>query len=99
MATSRTKRGPRRPHSTLMVRLDAASKESLSAAAQLRGISLSDYVRTVTVAQAQREVQAARGQTISLTPAEQLAFWKALQETPRLSPAQRKLAALMRARP
>jgi len=82
--------------SPLMVRLDAASKAVLSEAAKLRGISLSDYVRTITVAQARREVEAARGQTIALSPGEQLAFWRALSEPVSLTPAQRELGKLMR---
>ncbi|MGL5094417.1 MAG: DUF1778 domain-containing protein, partial [Planctomycetia bacterium] len=64
--------------SPLMVRLDAESKKALKAAAELRRISVSDYVRTVTVAQARREVASARDQTILLSPDEQLAFWQAL---------------------
>ncbi len=56
--------------SPLMVRLDAESKQALAAAAELRRISVSDYVRTVTVAQARREVAGAREQTIRLSPAE-----------------------------
>jgi uncharacterized protein (DUF1778 family) len=79
-----------------MVRLDEASKADLVQAAALRGISVSDYVRAVMVAQARREIQAARDQTIALTPEEQRAFWEALQETPRLTDAQRRLGALMR---
>jgi uncharacterized protein (DUF1778 family) len=79
-----------------MVRLDEASKAALVEAARLRGITVSDYVRQVTVAQARREVQAARDQTIPLTPEEQLAFWNALNKTPRLTNAQRRLASLMR---
>lgn len=82
--------------SPLMVRLDEESKAFLAQAARLRQISVSDYVRTITVAQARREVQAAREQTIALTPEEQLAFWKALNETPRLTDAQKELAATMR---
>jgi uncharacterized protein (DUF1778 family) len=82
--------------SPLMVRLDDESKEYLARAAKLRRISVSDYVRTVTVAQARREVVAASGQAISLTPQEQLAFWQALNETPKLSKAQRRLGAVMR---
>jgi uncharacterized protein (DUF1778 family) len=82
--------------SPLMVRLDEESKTYLSAAAQLRRISVSDYVRTVTVAQARREVLAAREQTIALTPEEQLAFWNALNDTPKLTAAQRRLGAVMR---
>jgi uncharacterized protein (DUF1778 family) len=88
----------RKPTSPLMVRLDAESKAFLSEAAQLRRVSVSDYVREVTVAQARREVLAARAQTIALTPEEQLAFWNALQETPQLTPAQRRLGAMMQGR-
>jgi uncharacterized protein (DUF1778 family) len=79
-----------------MVRLDEQSKEALTQAAELRRISVSDYVRTVTVAQARREVAAAQQQTFVLTPEEQLAFWNALNEPPRLTEAQRRLGALMR---
>lgn len=87
---------PSGKQSPLMVRLDSASKATLAEAAKLRRISVSDYVRTVTVAQARREVQAAREQTIALTPAEQLAFWNALAETPQLTASQRRLGAEMR---
>ena len=82
--------------SPLIVRLDDESKEYLTRAAKLRRISVSDYVRTVTVAQARREVRAAREQTISLTPQEQLVFWQALNETPKLTEAQRQLGSVMR---
>jgi uncharacterized protein (DUF1778 family) len=94
-----TKPSPEAPNarvSPLMVRLDAESKQALTAAAELRRISVSDYVRTVTVAQARREVASARDQTILLTPDEQLAFWQALQAPAKLTPAQKRLAALMR---
>lgn len=84
--------------SPLMVRLDAESKQALTAAAELRRISVSDYVRTVTVAQARREVAGARDQTIVLSPDEQLTFWQALQAPPKLTPAQKRLGALMRGR-
>ena len=80
----------------LMVRLDEESRACLSQAAELRHISVSDYVRTVTLAQARREVLAAREQVLVLTPEEQLAFWKALQETPALTAPQRRLGAIMR---
>ena len=82
--------------SPLMVRLDEDSKRCLSRAAELRRISVSDYVRAVTVAQARREIQAARENVIALTPEEQLAFWNAINAPPRLTPAQRRLGAVMR---
>ena len=85
-----------RAASPLMVRLDAEGKAFLAQAAELRRISVSDYVRTVTVPQARAEVFAAREQTIALTPDEQLAFWQALSATPKLTPAQRRLGRAMR---
>ncbi len=82
--------------SPLMVRLDEQSKRYLTEAAGLRHISVSDYVRTVTVPQAKREIQASREQVVALTADEQLAFWNALNETPVLTTAQRRLGAIMR---
>lgn len=82
--------------SPLMVRLDEQSKNYLARAAELRQISVSDYVRVVTVAQARREVELASERTLVLTPDEQLAFWNALQETPKLTPAQKRLGKVMR---
>ena len=67
MAKSRTNR----PSSPLMVRLDEDSKAALTRAAELRRISVSDYVRQVTVAQARKEVAAAAGQTIESSPPSQ----------------------------
>ncbi len=99
MAKPRSTKSPRRtPASPLVVRLDEESKTMLTQAAELRRISVSDYVRTLTVAQARREVASARDQTLSLTPAEQLAFWRALQATPKLTPRQRQLGSLLRGR-
>ena len=81
---------------SLMVRLDAESKRALASAAELRGISVSDYVRAVTVAQARREVASARVRTIQLSPEEQIAFWDALQNQSKPTPAQRRLGSMMR---
>jgi uncharacterized protein (DUF1778 family) len=82
-----------------MVRLDPESKQALAAAAELRQISISDYVRTVTVSQARREVVSAREHTILLSPEEQLAFWEALQAPVKPTSAQRRLGAMMRDEP
>jgi uncharacterized protein (DUF1778 family) len=79
-----------------MVRMDDDSKSVLTQAAQLRRISVSDYVRTVTVAQARREVVAARERTLALSPEEQVAFWEALHAPPEPTAAQRRLGRLMR---
>lgn len=93
--SSRQKRTARTA-SPLMVRLDEESKRCLAEAASLRQVSVSDYVRMVTVPQARREVRTANERLIALTPEEQLSFWNALSETPRLTSAQRRLGALMR---
>lgn len=98
MAVKRPSRSPKKKStsSSLMVRLDEESKHYLSTAASLRRISVSDYVRTVTVAQARREVEAASEQTIALTAEEQIAFWNALNQPAPLTDAQRRLGTLMR---
>jgi len=85
-----------RSGSSLMVRLDDESKKLLTQAAELRRISVSDYVRQVMVAQARSEVVAAAEQTIAMTPAEQLAFWEALNSPVKLTAAQKKLGKVMR---
>ena len=82
--------------SPLTVRLDAESKQTLAEAAELRRISISDYVRIVTVPQARREVARARDQTLLLSPDEQLTFWQALQAPAKLTLAQKRLGTLMR---
>lgn len=81
---------------TLMVRLDDASKSAIAKAAKLRHISISDYVRSVVIVQAEREVREAEQQIIRLSPEEQLSFWNALHELPVLTESQKALAALMR---
>ncbi len=98
MAARRISHSPKKAPSTrsLMVRLDEESKGYLTRAADLRRISVSDYVRTVTVAQARREVEAAGEQIIALSAEEQIAFWNALNGPPRLTEAQRQLGAIMR---
>ncbi|MHB1427022.1 MAG: type II toxin-antitoxin system TacA family antitoxin [Gemmataceae bacterium] len=82
---------------SLVVRLDEESKAFLAFAAKLRGINVSDYVREVTVAQARREVRVAEEQQIlTLSPQDHVAFWTALNETPRLTKAQKRLGSMMR---
>jgi uncharacterized protein (DUF1778 family) len=93
---SRGRSGKATPSRSLVVRLDEESKGFLKRAAELRRISVSDYVRQVTVAQARREVRAAEEHIITLSPEDQLAFWKALNEPVQLTEAQKRLGAIMR---
>jgi uncharacterized protein (DUF1778 family) len=81
-----------------LVRLDEESKALLEQAAQMRELSVSDYVRSVVVAHAKKEVQAPEQHFLALTPEEQLAFWTALSKPVRLSAAQRRLGRLMQDR-
>lgn len=80
----------------LMVRLDATGKKTIERAAAQRRLTTSDYVRTVLVPQAERELRAAESNTIALSPAEQIAFWQALNTPLRLTPEQKELGRLMR---
>jgi uncharacterized protein (DUF1778 family) len=79
-----------------MVRVDRASKGIISRAAQLRGVSASDYVRTVVVSQARRDIEEERTRTITLSPEDQLAFWKALSTPASLTRRQKALGRIMR---
>ncbi len=81
---------------SLMVRLDEESKSNIAKAAELRKVSISDYVRMVTVSQARREVEGAQHNRLALTPDEQLVFWNALHAPPELTEAQRELGQVMR---
>lgn len=83
-------------NSSLMVRLDDDSKALLIAAAELRRVSVSDYVRSIVVGQAERELAAAQVHTIAMTADEQLQFWNALSKPPKLTKAQKELGAIMR---
>jgi uncharacterized protein (DUF1778 family) len=83
-------------NSSLMVRLDDESKALLTSAADLRKISVSDYVRSIVVGQARRELTAAGTNMISMTPEEQLEFWQALSKPPKLTKAQKQLGKVMR---
>jgi ribosomal protein S18 acetylase RimI-like enzyme len=65
-------------------------------AARIRGLSASDYVRSVVVMQARTEIHEAHTRTIVLTPEEQLAFWQALEQPTSLTPRQRELGRVMR---
>jgi len=80
----------------LMIRVDHSSKGIIAKAARLRGVSMSDYVRSVVVSQARREVKESQTQTLSLSPEDQLAFWQALSAPPTLTKRQRALGRLMR---
>lgn len=82
--------------SSLMVRMDEDSKALLTAAAELRQVSVSDYVRSVMVQQASRELAAADAKTIAMTADEQLKFWNALSKPPKLTKSQKDLGAIMR---
>lgn len=82
--------------SSLMVRMDEDSKALLTAAAELRQMSVSDYVRSVMVQQASRELAAADVKTIAMTPDEQLRFWNALAKPAKLTKSQKELGAIMR---
>ena len=82
--------------SSLLVRLDRPSKKTIAEAARLRGISTSDYVRSVVAAQARRDLQEAKTRTIVLSGEDQLAFWNALHEPVALTKRQRDIGKIMR---
>jgi uncharacterized protein (DUF1778 family) len=91
-----TKQKVQTKSSALLIRLDRPSKKTIAQAAQLRGVSASDYVRSVVAAQARRDLQEANTRTIVLSAEDQLAFWNALHEPVALTERQRDLGKIMR---
>jgi uncharacterized protein (DUF1778 family) len=89
MSAPRAARTPAAAKSeNLMIRVDRSSKGVIAKAARLRGISASDYVRSVVVTEARREVKEAAK--------DQLAFFQALKADVKLTVRQRALGKLMR---
>jgi uncharacterized protein (DUF1778 family) len=80
---------------TLQTRLDPKSKQTIAQAAMLRHVSLSDYVRSVLVSTAKREVEQAKKRVLQMTADEQERFWMALQAPVNLTKNQRKLGQIM----
>jgi uncharacterized protein (DUF1778 family) len=82
--------------SAFQIRLDPRHKRAIERAAKLRGLSASSYLRQVLVPIAEREVEGAARRVIEMAPHEQLELWQALAAPARLTPAQRKLARIIR---
>lgn len=81
---------------TIQVRLKEENKDVIVKAASLRHIPTSDYIRTVVLAQATKEVKAAENEILRLTEAEQLVFWNALQAPVKLTEGQKRLRKVIR---
>ena len=80
----------------LMVRVDRESKGVITRAAKLRGVSASDYVRSVVVSQARRDIEEQRTRTIIMNAQDQLAFWRALNAPVSLTRRQKALRSIIR---
>src|SRR5205814_29089 len=94
-ATATGKRAGASKDANLLVRFDRGAKAIVRRAASLRGLSVSDYVRTRIVPLAQRDVDEAETGVLRLPREDQIAFWKALQDPPPPTRAQRALGKLV----
>jgi uncharacterized protein (DUF1778 family) len=81
---------------SVLVRFDAKRKAKVRRAAELTGLSLSDYVRSRIVSIAERDIEEAETGVLRLRRDDQLALWRALQSPPAPTKAQRALGALIR---
>jgi uncharacterized protein (DUF1778 family) len=80
----------------LLVRFDRGAKSLVQQAASLRGLTVSDYVRSRIVPMAKQEVDEASTGVLRLPKEAQIAFWQALQRPPASTKAQRALGKLVR---
>ena len=92
---ARTGKGPSK-NANLLVRFDQGGKSLVLRAAGLRGLSLSDYVRTRILPLARQDVDEAETGVLRLAKQDQIAFWQALQHPPAPTRAQRALGKLVR---
>ena len=80
----------------LLVRFDRGAKSLVQQAASLRGLTVSDYVRSRIVPMAKQDVDEASTGVLRLPKEAQIAFWQALQRPPAPTAAQRALGKLVR---
>jgi uncharacterized protein (DUF1778 family) len=81
---------------SLLVRVDRRSKALLRKAAAGKGLSVSDYVRSRVMPLAQQDVIEADTGVLKLSRDDQIALWRALQNPPAPTSAQRALGKLIR---
>jgi len=94
--TVRRKRASTSKDANLLVRCDSGTKKMLERAASVRGLSLSDYVRSRIVPLAKQDVEEADAGVLRLPREAQIAFWQALQNPPEPTEAQRELGRRVR---
>ena len=80
----------------LQARIDKKNKDLVVKAAKLRSMPTSDYVRSIVIEQARKEVDCAEKEVLQLTADEQLSFWKALDHDSSLIEKEIELGQLMR---
>ena len=81
---------------SLLVRVDRRSKALLRKAAAAKGLSVSDYVRSRVVPLARQDIVEAETGVLRLSRDDQVALWRALQNPPSPTAAQRALGKLIR---
>lgn len=80
----------------LLVRFDRVDKVLVQRAAHLRGLTLSDYVRSKILPLARQDIEEAGFGVLRLPKEDQVAFWRALQHPPAPTKTQRALGRLVR---
>ena|SRR5215472_13817384 len=80
----------------LLVRFDRSDKVLVQRAAHLRGLTVSDYVRSKILPLARQDIEEVNFNVLRLPKADQIAFWRALQHPPALSKTQKALGRLVR---
>lgn len=81
---------------SLLVEIDDQSWQQLTLAAKVRGVSLSEHIGEI-LRSVSEEIHLSVTDNVAISnPDDQRIFLEALEENPELTPAQRKLGAMMR---
>lgn len=96
MGTSAARRKPPARDANVLVRFDRESKSLVRRAAALKGLTMSDYVRSRLVPVAREEIEEAASGVLRLEKKDQIALWRALSNPPKPNAAQKALGRLVR---
>lgn len=83
-------------NASVLIRFDVKRKARVRRAAELIGLSLSDYVRSRILRIAERDIEEAETGVLRLEREDQIALWRALQSPPPPTKAQKALGELVR---
>ena len=96
MRPARSKKSSLKSCRRITIVLSEQDRIAIAKAAKFRQLSEAEYVLAAATSQAKHDIASPDIGEIRLTPAEQLAFWRALHRPAKLTRAQKQLGKIIR---